>query len=74
MGEFEYTILERSKTINRIKVTKCPWKTEPKDISDWVLIFNNIVNKTINPKATLERPKAMCAGDSYCEYVWKIEE
>lgn len=70
----EVTILERSKTILRTKFTKCPWKTEHKDISDWALPFCNIVNKTINPKATVERPKAMCAGDPYCEYVWKLEE
>ena len=70
----EYTILERSKTISRVKYTKCPWTTQPKDISDWALIYVNIVNKTINPKATLERPKAMCAGDPYCEYITRIEE
>ncbi|WP_287584184.1 hypothetical protein [Candidatus Borrarchaeum sp.] len=71
---FEYAILEQSKTSSRVKVTKCPFKTEPKDLSDWALIFTNLVSKTINPKATVERPKAMCAGDSYCEYIWKIEE
>lgn len=70
----EATILEFSKTIWRSKFTKCPWKTEYKDISDWALPFCNIVHKTINPKATVERPKAMCAGDPYCEYVTKIEE
>ena len=70
----EYTILEQSKTTRRVKVTQCPWKTEPTDISDWALIYHNIMTKTINSKATLERPKAMCAGDPYCEYVWKIEE
>ena len=70
----EYTILERSKTISKVKYTKCPWKTEFKDISDWALSYTNIVGKTINPKAILERPKAMCAGDPYCEYVWRIEE
>ena len=70
----ESTILERSKTINRRKVTKCPFKTEPKDVSDWNLPFVNMITMTINPKATLERPKAMCAGDPYCEYVWKVEE
>ena len=68
------TILERSNTINRRKVTKCPWVTEPRDLSEWFLPFIRIVTKTINPKATLERPKSMCAGDSYCEYVWKLEE
>ena len=71
---YETTILERSKTINITKNTKCPWTTEPKDISDWALIFTHIVIKTINPKATVERPKAMCAGDPYCEYVYTIEE
>ena len=70
----ERTDLERSKTIWRNKITKCPWKTDYKDISDWYLIFENIAVKTINPKATVERPKAMCAGDPYCEYVIKIEE
>jgi len=69
----ETTIIERNKTIDRRKTTKCPWKTEPKDISDWFLIGANIIIKTINPKATVERPKAMCAGDSHCEYVYKIE-
>jgi len=66
--------LERSKTTSREKITKCPYKTEPRDISDWALIFTNIVINTINPKATVERPKAMCAGDPYCEYVYKLEE
>ena len=71
---FEYTVLERSKTITSVKITKCPWKTEPIDISDWALIFVNLATKTINPKATVERPKGMCAGDPHCEYVYKIEE
>ena len=70
----EYTILERSKTISKVKYTNCPWKTVYKDISDWALSYVNIVAKTINPKAATERPKAMCAGDPYCEYIYKIEE
>jgi len=70
----EYTILERSPTINRRKVTKCPFKTGYEDVSDWPLIFFNIISKTINPTATLERPKGMCAGDPYCEYIWKLDE
>jgi len=70
----ESTILERSKTINRRKVTKCAWKTEPIDVSDWNLPFIHSITKTINPKVTFERPKVMCTGDSYCEYVWKLEE
>ena len=70
----EGTILERSKTIARTKITKCPFKTDPKDLSEWNLPFYNIIAKTINPKATFERPKAMCEGDPHCEYVWKIEE
>lgn len=70
----EYTTLKLSNTKSRIKVTKCPFKTEPKDISDWALFWTSIISKTINPKAIFERPKGMCAGDSYCEYVWKIEE
>ena len=74
MMENEVTILERSKTIERRKHTNCPWQTGPKDISGWALILENIIVKTINPKATVERPKAMCAGDPYCEYVYKIEE
>ncbi|WP_287583750.1 hypothetical protein [Candidatus Borrarchaeum sp.] len=70
----EGTWLEQSKTCLRNKITKCPYKTEPKDISDWALIFCDINAKTINPKATCERPKGMCARDPYCEYVWIIEE
>ena len=70
----EDIILERSKTINRPKITKCPWTTEPKDLRGWCITWCTIPAKTINPKATLERPKGMCAGDPYCEYVWKIEE
>ena len=71
----ERQILEMTKTLSRSRYPLgCAWKTELEDISDWMLFFCNIVNKTINPKATLERPKAMCAGDSYCEYVIKIEE
>jgi len=72
--ESEATILERSKTIERRKHTKCPWQTGPKDISDWSIILETIIVKTINPKATVKRPKAMCAGDPYCEYVYTIEE
>jgi hypothetical protein len=70
----ESTILERSKFINKRKVVKCPWKTQNKDISDWNIPFMDIVTKTINPKVTFGRPKAMCAGDLHCEYVWKLEE
>jgi len=71
----EATWLEVTKTYARIKITKCPWSTpDPKDISGWEKIFNSLITKTINPKVTVERPKSMCAGDSYCEYVWKIED
>lgn len=71
---FESTSIERSKTFYRVKITKCPWKTQYKDISDWPLIWNDIILKTINPKLTVDRPKKMCAGDPYCEYVYKLEE
>jgi hypothetical protein len=69
----EFTWLERSKTIARFKVTKCPWKTGYQDIGDWSFNLFNIVAKTINPKTIFERPKAMCNGDPHCEYVYKIE-
>jgi hypothetical protein len=69
----ESTILERSKTTNRRKVTSCPWKVGDNDFSTWFLPFFNIITATINPLATLERPKAMCAGDPYCEYIWKLK-
>ena len=70
----EGTTLEQSKTLWRNRINKCAWQTDPKDISDWILIFMNIVVKTINPKATVERPKGICAGDPYCEYIYKLEE
>jgi hypothetical protein len=70
----EYTWLERSKTIARSKITQCPFKTGYEDISEWELIFRKNISKAINPKAIVERPKAMCAGDPYCEHVFKIEE
>lgn len=70
----EGTWLERSKTMSRAKITKCPWKTGYNDISNWCLIYVDIIVKTINPKIAYERPKGMCAGDSYCEYVYKLEE
>lgn len=69
------TTIERSKTISRARVTKCAWKTEPTDISSWCpnLLISLIV-ETINPEATIERPKGMCAGDPYCEWIFKTEE
>ena len=71
----ETTWIERSKTIARVMVTKCPFKTKYKDLSDWDLnIFISIVAKTINPNFSVEQCKNMCAGDSYCEFVFKIEE
>ncbi|WP_287584186.1 hypothetical protein [Candidatus Borrarchaeum sp.] len=71
----EAIILERSKTINRTKITKCPWSTpDPKDISGWCEIWANIVSESINPKISTKRLKGMCAGDPYCEYVWRIED
>ena len=70
----EYTWLERSNTIARCKITKCAFKLAPKDLNNHSFSFENIVVKTINPKATFERPKGMCKGDPYCEYIWKIEE
>ena len=74
LTETEGTWPERSKTLSKVKITKCPWKTVYEDINDWVLSWFNIVVKTINPKATVERPKGMCAGDPYCEYIFRIEE
>ncbi len=74
LNGFEYTWLERSKTIARYKVTQCPFKPAYKDLSDFCLIYANIVNKTINQKATVERLKGMCAGDSYCEFIHRVEE
>ena len=74
LAGLESTTLELSKTMSRMKITKCPWQTEPKDISDWDMIFTNIVYETINPKATIEKLKGMCAGDPYCEFVAKLEE
>ena len=71
---FEYDVLERSKTISRIKITKCPWKTGYKDVGEWCTIWGDLVYTTINPKATQERPKGMCAGDPYCELINKIED
>ncbi len=71
---YEYTWLEQSNKMSRVRITKCPFKTEPEDLSDWAKIFAYIVTKTINPKSVFERPKGMCAGDPYCEYIWKIEE
>jgi hypothetical protein len=69
------TTIELTKALLRNRIPMgCEWKTKPKDISDWILIFFDIVVKTINPKMTVERPKGMCAGDSYCEYVYKLEE
>lgn len=71
---FEYTWLEQSKTLGRNKITKCPFKTGYKDLSDWCLIWNNIIYETLNPKVTLEAIKQMCAGDPYCEFVTKMKE
>ena len=42
---------ERSKTKSRNRITRCPFKTAYKDISDRCDVFVNIVNKSINPKA-----------------------
>ncbi len=57
-----------------IKWLSVEFKQKYEDISDNSLILLDIIYKTINPKVTVERPKAMCAGDPYCEYVWKLEE
>jgi hypothetical protein len=74
INDLEITWLERSKTCCRSKVTKCPFKTEPEDLFGWNFPFQDIVVKTINPKASAELPIAMCKGDSHCEYIYKIEE
>jgi hypothetical protein len=71
---YESAILERSPTINRRKVTKCPWKVKYKDIGNYAWYFKDQMGKGVNPKATLELQKKMCAGDSYCDYIWRIEE
>ena len=72
----EYTTLEQSKTIFRTRITRCPWITKYKDISDWDLkSFGKRVAKTINPRMTVEQHRNRCAGDSnYCEFVFKIED
>lgn len=74
LASFKHTWIERSSTIVSTKITECPFKTEPRDIGNWCKIFGNIVAKSVNTKASAERPKGMCAGDSYCEYLFKIEE
>ena len=74
LASFKHTWIERSKTIARAKITECLFKTQPKDISNWCKIFGNLIGKSVNTRAYIERPKRMCAGDPYCEYVWKIEE
>ena len=66
--------LELSKTFYSQRITKCSFKTEPIDISEWCNIFVDIIAKTLNPKTTFERLKSMCEGDPYCEYVAKLEE
>ena len=71
----ESTIFEQSeKSFRSRNPTGCAWQTDPKDISEWQLNFTNIILKTLNPKVTVERPKAMCEGDPYCEYVYTLEE
>ena len=68
-------IIERSNTINTVRIPEgCAWKTGYQDISDWVMIFMRKIAKTLNPRCTVERPKGMCAGDPYCEYITRIEE
>ena len=52
----------------------CAWLTKPEDLSEWFLIIANTFAKSINPKAIIERTMGMCAGDSSCEYIIKIEE
>ena len=71
---FELTWPERSKTVAKVKITKCPWKTGYKDIGDWCKIWIKFVFNTINPKVTPKRPKGMCAGDPYCEVIFKLED
>jgi len=71
----EGTTVELSETLWRSRIpVGCAWKTEPEDISEWMVIFADMVGKTINPKYTLERTKAMCEGDPYSEYVGKIKK
>jgi hypothetical protein len=72
--KYETTILERTPTINRRIVTKCIWKVDYKDIGNYAFTIKEIMGKTVNPKAAFERPKGMCVGDPYCEYIWRIEE
>ena len=71
----EGTWPEVNKTHYRIRITKCPWSTpDPKGISGWSIIYVGMINQALNPKATTERPKGMCAGDPHCEYIVRIEE
>ncbi|WP_287584554.1 hypothetical protein [Candidatus Borrarchaeum sp.] len=71
----EATYLELSETYTKTKITNCPWSTtDPKDICNWCTIYSNIIEKAMNPKATIKRLKGMCAGDQYCEFFTKIEE
>ena len=71
---YESFVIERSPTIYRRKVTKCPWTVKYKDVGNYAWYFKDQMGKGVNPKATLEMPKKMCAGDSYCDYIWRIEE
>jgi hypothetical protein len=72
---WEVTWFDQLKTFIRFKCPLgCAWMTKPEDLSEWFLVISNIFVKSINPKAIIVRHIGMCAGDSSCEYIIKLEE
>jgi hypothetical protein len=72
---------EASESEIRTKFTKCPWHEAANAMEmpeDWRFCdsghtaFTTSMYKGLDPKATYELPKAMSAGDSFCEGISKL--
>jgi predicted ArsR family transcriptional regulator len=64
-----------------VRATECPWWNRAKElgISDFDCSVGdsawcNGLAKSLNPKVTVSLTKAMPRGDSYCEWVYKLQK
>jgi len=64
-----------------LRIIECPWWNRVKEfgISDDLLsvgseAWTSNLAKSLNPKVTLTVAAAMCRGDRFCEYVYKLQK
>ncbi len=81
MGPFKLETVEATAEKAVVRCTECPWWSRAKEmeiLDDMCSVgdqaWNNDLAKALNPKVSVTLTKAMPRGDSYCEWVYELQE